>query len=104
MLVALREPAYLKLLGKAAGIGWGAGIARRLLPGPLADVALLLGGVALGLEMAAYVGDANDIYRDSIEARVTEAPALRGWVSSSADSRDELVEELENDAPPTPGG
>lgn len=54
LVETMKQPAYLKLLGKCLGTGLGAGLITRRLPafaGPIALVA----GIYVGLEMAAYM-------------------------------------------------
>lgn len=54
-LEAMKEPSYLKLMGKAVGTSLGAGLALRRLPPALAGPAVLLAGIYIGLEMAAWM-------------------------------------------------
>lgn len=56
VLDALKEPAYLELLGKSVGVGWTVGILVRRIPALAVPIALV-GGIYLGMEIAAYVAD-----------------------------------------------
>src|ERR1700730_233472 len=51
----MREPAYVKLLGKCIGTGVGLGLLAKRLPPQLALRMVLVGGMYLGLEMAAWM-------------------------------------------------
>jgi hypothetical protein len=55
LVEAMREPSYLKLLGKCLGGGMGAGLLARRLPPQLALPVALMAGIYIGLEMAAWM-------------------------------------------------
>lgn len=56
LLDDLREPAYLELLGKSVGTGLAVGMIARRIPAIALPLAML-GGIYVGLELAAYVAD-----------------------------------------------
>ena len=56
VLDELREPAYLQLLGKSVGTGVAVGMIARRIPAIGLPVALL-GGIYVGMELAAYVAE-----------------------------------------------
>lgn len=51
----MREPAYVKLLGKAVGAAFGTSLIVRRLPPQLAMPMVLMTGIYVGLEMAAWM-------------------------------------------------
>jgi hypothetical protein len=55
LVETMREPRYLKLLGKCLGGGMGAGLLARRLPPQLALPVALMAGIYIGLEMAAWM-------------------------------------------------
>lgn len=76
LVVAMREPRYLRLLGKCAGGGMAAGVLAKRLPPQLALPVALVAGIYIGLEMAAWMeeeaaakrGPVIDATAESIEA------------------------------------
>ena len=56
VLDQLREPAYLQLLGKSVGTGFAVGMIARRVPAIALPLAML-GGIYVGMEIAAYVAD-----------------------------------------------
>jgi hypothetical protein len=55
LVATMREPRYLELLGKCVSTGFGAGVLMRRLPSGLAAPVVLLAGIYIGLEMAAWM-------------------------------------------------
>ena len=55
LVATMREPAYVKLLGKALGAAVGTGMIVRRLPPQLAMPMVLMTGMYIGLEMAAWM-------------------------------------------------
>lgn len=72
---AMREPAYLKLLGKCLGTGMGAGLLVRRLPPQLAAPVALIAGIYVGLEMAAWMEEEAASRRGPV-IDVTPDPAV----------------------------
>ncbi len=56
VLDELRQPEYLQLLGKSVGAGLAVGMIGRRIP-QIALPAALLGGIYVGMELAAYLVD-----------------------------------------------
>jgi hypothetical protein len=74
-LELMKQPSYLKLLGKCLTTGAGVGILARKLPPQLALPAALVAGVYIGLEMAAWMEEENAKDQPAvIDVTVVEAP------------------------------
>ena len=84
MLAELRSPAYLKLCGKCFAIGIGVGNIARRRP-DLAAAAGLIGGMYIGLSMAAYIGDKREHRRalGVVDVVAVEAPVRPEIVDGS---------------------
>ncbi len=55
LVATMREPAYVKLLGKAMGAAFGTSLIVRRLPPQVAMPMVLMTGIYIGLEMAAWM-------------------------------------------------
>lgn len=76
LLETMREPAYLRLTGKCLGAGAAAGVLARRVP-VLAAPALLMAGIYIGLEMAAWLEEEAAANRPAvIDATPAPEPAL----------------------------
>ena len=74
----MREPAYLRLLGKAVGAAFGTSLIVRRLPPQVAMPMVLMTGIYIGLEMASWM-EQDAIARKRgpvIDVAAEPAPAL----------------------------
>lgn len=77
VVATMREPAYLKLLGKCVSGGIGVGLLARRLPPQLQLPIALIAGIYLGLEMAAWMEEEAAAKKGPvIDVTPTEAPAI----------------------------
>jgi hypothetical protein len=67
LVATMREPSYMRLLGKSIATGAGVGLLARRLPPQVALPVVLVAGIYLGLEMAAWMEE---------EAVKTKGPVL----------------------------
>jgi hypothetical protein len=73
----MREPRYLKLLGKCMGTGAGMGLLARRLPPQLALPVALVAGIYIGLEMAAWMEEEAAAKRGPvIDVTPVDVPAI----------------------------
>ncbi len=75
LVAILREPAYMKLLGKAVGAGLVTGQIVRRLPPQVAMPMVLMTGIYIGLEMAAWMEE-EAASRKGPVIDVTAEPAI----------------------------
>jgi hypothetical protein len=75
LVATMREPAYLKLLGKAAGAAFGTGLIIRRLPPQVAMPMVLMTGIYIGLEMAAWMEEEAASHKGPMIDATAEAAA-----------------------------
>ena len=78
LVATMREPAYLRLLGKCLGAGFGTAVLVRRLPPQVAMPIVLVAGMYVGLEMAAWMEQdaAARKIGPTIDATAEPVPAL----------------------------
>lgn len=85
LVQTMREPAYLKLLGKCMGTGIGTGLLLRRLPPQFALPVALVAGMYLGLEMAAWMEEDAKAKRLGPVIDVTPEPTPAAVEAEDAD-------------------
>jgi len=76
VVAVMRQPSYLRLVGKCLGGTLGVGLAVRRLPPQVAMPLVLVTGIYVGLEMAAWMEEeAKAAKGPVIDATAVEAPA-----------------------------
>jgi hypothetical protein len=75
LVATMREPSYLKLLGKCLGSGIGVSMVARRLPPQLQLPVALIAGIYVGLEMAAWMEEEAAKSRGPV-IDVTPEPAV----------------------------
>lgn len=89
LVAEMRDPAYVRLLGKGIATGVGAGLIIRRLPPQVAAPVLLLAGIYFGLEMAAYLEeDAISRKGPIIDATATDGMAAMNTPEKGSDLTD----------------
>ena len=76
LLATMTEPRTLRLWGKCLSVSYASGVVARRVPA-LGLPVVLLAGVYIGLEMAAYIAD-NDALGRAIDARVIDVITVGG--------------------------
>ena len=103
VLDVMRQPAYLKLLGKSVTIATGAGLLARKVPA-LAIPAALTAGIYIGLEMAAWMEEEAKRHDGPvIDVVVVEPAGVAPIMAQFADARGPSQAAVIDADPPVPG-